>query len=67
MGFSWQQSEQAILQHNNVQQAVDSMLSGKGRFYARMPIEILYIFAGCELVKICRTNLHGAIKTREGF
>ncbi|KAI0237226.1 hypothetical protein LSAT2_012303 [Lamellibrachia satsuma] len=28
MGFSWQQSEQAIRQHNNVQQAVDSMLSG---------------------------------------
>ncbi|KAK2182466.1 hypothetical protein NP493_353g06016 [Ridgeia piscesae] len=28
MGFSWQHSEQAILQHNNVQQAVDSMLSG---------------------------------------
>ena len=30
MGFSWQQSEQAIRQHNNVQQAVDSMLSGMG-------------------------------------
>ena len=32
MGFSWQHSEQAILQHNNVQQAVDSMLSGMGMY-----------------------------------